>query len=118
MNECLTCKKHYSQGGKCYENKKNCLYYDSEPRGKMVSTKIVLKMDTEPETPLIAPDRRIVIDDCGRDLEMRVNKINWMNLNTCEFCITAEYHENEAPRFERKKHFKVIKGTGLAEEGQ
>lgn len=35
-SECLTCKKHYSQGGDCWEHKRNCLYYDKEPRGKMM----------------------------------------------------------------------------------
>ena len=38
--DCYTCKKHLSQGGKCYENSKNCLFYEKEPRGKMICKKI------------------------------------------------------------------------------
>lgn len=37
--ECLTCKKHYTQGGKCSLEHDNCLLYENEPRGKMIRTK-------------------------------------------------------------------------------
>ena len=45
--DCYTCKKHLSQGGKCYEKSKNCLFYEKEPRGKMVRTKISFEMDMD-----------------------------------------------------------------------
>ena len=45
--KCLTCKKHWSQGGRCSENVRNCLHYEEEPRGKMVRTELSFRMRSE-----------------------------------------------------------------------
>lgn len=50
---CDTCKKSYSQGGRCMENKKNCLHYEEEPRGKMIRTTLSFRLDSSAETPII-----------------------------------------------------------------
>ncbi len=35
-HECLICKRHYTQGGTCCANKKNCLLFEKEEKGKMI----------------------------------------------------------------------------------
>lgn len=112
MDECLICKKHYSQGGKCIENKKNCLLFDEEPKGKMVRGNFTINIfnNGNAETPILKYDSKIVINDGGKNIEMTVIKINWINLSTGMCNISADYHENEMPKCEiKKKKFKIIK---------
>ena len=104
-NECIICKKHYTQGGKCCENKRNCLLYEKEPRGRMIRTNIV----ENPSSPLIKYGEKILIDEDGKTVEMVCIKLNWLNLKTRECNISVDYHENEKPKFEKKKIFKIIK---------
>ena len=108
-NECLICKKHYSQSGKCSAEKKNCLLFDAEPRGKMIRTELTFSIDTDPETQIIKYNSKAVFDDRGKTVEMIVIKINWLDLNRRMCNITAEYHENEKPYFERKSMFKLVR---------
>lgn len=108
--ECLTCKKHWSHGGRCSENVSNCLHYEEEPRGKMVRTELTFHMDTEAETPVIKFGEKILVSDGSKAVEMSVIKINWVNLQDMLCNVTAEYHENEMPRFEKTKKFKVVNG--------
>lgn len=44
MDDCLICKKHYSQGGKCCCNKKNCLLFKEEPKGKMIRGDFIINI--------------------------------------------------------------------------
>lgn len=108
--ECLTCKKHLSQGGRCFKNVRNCLHYEEEPRGKMVRTELTFHMDADAETPMIRFGEKILFSDGSRGVEMTVIKINWINLQDMLCNITAEYHENEMPRFEKEKKFKALRG--------
>ena len=107
--ECLTCKKHISQGGKCYSNKMNCLLYENEPRGKMIRTNITFGIGENYETKLIKFGEPILLEENGKTIEMVCIKINWINLEKMTCNITAEYHENETPKFEMKKKFKIVK---------
>lgn len=107
--DCDTCKKHYSQGGRCMENKKNCLYYEEEPRGKMIRTTLSFCLDSSAETPIIKYGSKVIFDDNGKSVEMTIIKINWINLETMICNIDAEYHEMEKPRFEKRKNFKIVK---------
>lgn len=107
--ECLTCKKHISQGGKCYSNKKNCLLYENEPRGKMIRTNITFELGENYETKLIKFGEPILFEENGKTIEMVCIKINWINLEKMTCNIAAEYHENETPKFEMKKKFKIVK---------
>lgn len=116
--ECLTCKKHYSQGGKCWENKRNCLFYEVEPRGKMVRTNITFGIDVSAETPVLKYNSHIAFEEDGETIEMVCIKINWVNLKTRRCNIDAEYHENEKPRFEKRKMFKIIIQNEDLEEEQ
>lgn len=112
MADCELCKKHYSQGGKCSCNKKNCLFFDEEPRGKMIRGDFVINIfDSEnAETPILKYNSKIVVNDSGRDIEMTVIKINWINLHTGRCSISADYHESEMPKCEiKKKIFKIVK---------
>lgn len=107
--ECLKCKKHYSQGGKCSLNKKNCLSYDEEPRGKMIRTDFSFYLnDKEVKTPIIKYNSKVLFDDNGKEIEMVIIKIISLDINKRICSITAEYHENEKPYFERRKLFKVM----------
>ena len=112
MDNCLICKKHYSQGGKCSCNKKNCLLFDEEPRGKMIRGDFLINIlqSSCAETPILKYDSKIVIDDDGRSIEMTVIKINWINLQTGMCNISADYHESEMQKCEiKKKIFKIVK---------
>lgn len=109
-DECLTCKKHYTQSGKCMANKKNCLLYENEPRGKMIRTNITFNIDAgSPETPLIKYNQKILCEEDGKTIEFVCIKINWLNLETRKCNIDVDYHENEKPKFERMKMFKIVK---------
>jgi hypothetical protein len=74
--DCYTCKKHLSQGGKCYEQSKNCLFYEKEPRGKMVRTKISFEMDRQAVTPIIKNGAKVIFTEDGKDIEFTIRKIN------------------------------------------
>lgn len=108
-NECLVCKKHYSQSGKCSADKNNCLLFEEEPRGKMIRTDLSFSIDTDPTTPIIKYNAKVIFDDNEKTVEMTVIKINWINLDSRMCHVTAEYHENEKPYFERKAMFKIVK---------
>lgn len=55
MDECLICKRHYTQGGKCLASKKNCLLFEEEPRGKMIRGTFRVEMNMNAETVIIKP---------------------------------------------------------------
>ena len=57
--DCSECQHHYSQNGKCIENKNNCLYYLEEPRGKMLRTNFSFTILADAETPVIKPGAMI-----------------------------------------------------------
>lgn len=105
---CETCKKNYTQGGKCVENKKNCLFYEEEQRGKMIRTSFTFALDSRAETPIIKYNSKVIFEDDGKDIEMTIIKINWINLETMMCNVDAEYHQNEIPRFEKLKMFKLV----------
>lgn len=112
MDDCLICKKHYSQGGKCCCNKKNCLLFKEEPKGKMIRGDFIINIlnSNNAESPILKYDSKIIINDSGRDIEMTVIKINWINLRTGMCSISADYHESEMPKCEvKKKILKIVK---------
>lgn len=109
IDECLRCKKHYTQGGTCNLSKNNCLMFDEEPRGKMIRTNVTFGIDIIAETPVVKRDSKINFDDVnGKVVEMTVIKINALDLNKRLCSVTVEYHEKETPFFERKKCFKLL----------
>lgn len=108
-DECLRCKKHYTQGGTCQLSKNNCLMFEEEPRGKMIRTNVRFRVDITGETPVIKRDAKInFVDTKGKAVEMTVIKINSLDLNERLCSVTVDYHENETPLFERKKYFKLL----------
>lgn len=109
MTDCLICKRHYSQGGRCCENRKNFLGFEKEPRGKMIRTSLTFYIDSRAETSFIKYGEKIRFDDNGQTFEMVVVKINWINLEKMVFNVDVDYHETEMPTFEKKKKFKIIR---------
>lgn len=107
--DCYTCKRHYSQGGKCWENAKNCLFYEKEPRGRMVKTEVKFEMDSRAETPIIKAESKVIFEENGRELEFTIKKINMIDMKTMTCSVEAEYHENEMPKFEKMKKFKAVR---------
>lgn len=110
-NECLICKRHYTQSGTCQEfMKNNCIMFEEEPRGKMIRTNVGIRMIADAETPIIKKDALIKFEDgYNRIVELRIIKINSIDLNNQICSVVAEYHENETPSFERKKWFTLVK---------
>lgn len=106
--ECNTCKKHYSQSGRCMENKSNCLLYEEEPRGKMIKTTFTFQMRQDAETPIIRSNEKIIFEDKGNSFEATINKVNWINMKEMTCNVDCEYHEHEKPYCEKKKMFRVM----------
>ena len=50
----------------------------------------------------------INIEENGRVIELKVIRINWINLDTMTCNIEAFYHEKEAPISVRRRNFRVI----------
>lgn len=107
--ECLTCKKHYSQGGDCWEHKRNCLYYDKEPRGKMMRTTFSFEMISDAENTLIKQGEKLIINYSGKEIEITIIKINWVEMENMVCNVTGMYHENEEPMHEKIKKFRVVR---------
>lgn len=110
MDECLICKKHYTQGGTCCANKKNCLLFEEEPGGKMIRGTFCIEMDMNAVTAVIKPHSSVSLTDKnGRNFKALVVKINWVNMRNFIMSIDADYHEIDMPLCEKKKKlFKLL----------
>lgn len=108
-NECLICKKHYTQSGKCMLNKSNCLLFEEEPRGKKVRTKLAFDIDPDAETHLIKPFSVIRLEEGGKTEEITVIKILYIDLEKWIIAIEGEFYQNETPVFQKKRTFKIVK---------
>lgn len=106
--DCELCKKSYYQWGKCHEHKKNCLFYEEEPKGKMIRATFTFDMSSEAETPILKYGSKVIFEDRGKSFEVVVIKINWINLERMTCNIDCEYHENERPYCEKVKMFKLV----------
>ena len=107
--DCLTCKRHYTQNGNCTEGKKNCLFYEEEPRGKMIRTNFSFKLENFAETPIIKSGAKMLFEEDNKTIEMIIISINWINLKTMMCNVNAKYYENNAPRFVKMKKYKIVK---------
>jgi hypothetical protein len=106
--ECLICKKHYSQGGRCMANKSNCLLFEEESRGKVIRTSLKFEIIQNAEIPLIKPHNKIIFSDNGKKIECEIIKINWINMENYIVSVEVDYHENEMPSCEKRKLFKLV----------
>lgn len=110
VEECLICKHHVTQSGDCSMNVCNCLFFEEEPRGKMIQTNLYFTLDDRnASTPLFQRNSKIVILDGYREIEAKVIRINWVDLQKRKMCVCVEYHENEMPSFELRKNFRLVK---------
>lgn len=79
-----------------------------EPRGKMLRSNFSFTIFEDAEKPVIKPGAMINIEENGKVIELKVIRINWINLDTMTCNIEAFYHEKEAPLCVRRKNFRVI----------
>lgn len=108
-NECLICKKHYTQGGSCSHKVRNCLCFEEEPRGKMIRTRIKVFMYEDATTTLVKSRSILELEEDGKIYEVRVAKILEVDMEDFSITLEVDYHENEKPKFEKRKQFKIVK---------
>ena len=109
-HECLICKKHYTQGGTCCANKKNCLLFEKEEKGKMIRGTFCVKIHHNAQTEVIKPSGKILLqDEKGKSFEGLVTRINGIDMSRGLVSVNVRYHETEMPYCERKKKFKVLR---------
>ena len=48
MYECDVCKKYSMQGGSCYGGRRNCLYFEKEPRGRVLQETFLIDYGWNP----------------------------------------------------------------------
>lgn len=106
MDECLICKKHFSQGGKCNGNRRNCLAFEEEPRGKMIYT--TLDIEFCPEMPVwVKYNEKVILAD---DREFTILDIIAVNFAENFVRVRGCYHESEKTPEVIRSEFVVLKG--------
>lgn len=110
MDECLICKNHYSQDGKCYGGHLNCISFVEEEKGRMIRSAFQFEVTNHAETPIIEKGNYITFTEkSGRSYDIRVVNINWVNMDNMTICVEGDYHEKEMPKKELIKHFRIVK---------
>lgn len=107
-NECLICKKHFSQSGTCTYKKINCLLFEEEPRGKKLRGTFKFRIDAQAETKIIKPHEWTEFDDNGKEFDAEIIRINYIDMASGIISVEADYYESEMPRSEKRKRFKVM----------
>ena len=111
-NECLVCKKHFTQSGTCTCKKNKCLLFEEEPRGRKLRGTFRFRIDTHAETKIIKSHTWMGFVDNGKDFDAEIIRINYIDMASGIISVEADYYESEMPRSEKRKRFKV-KLTGL-----
>ncbi len=106
MNECLICKKHYTQSGNCYLNKKNCLIFEEEPQGRVFYQEFLCKFTVWCGS-LIKPGKYIETEE---GMKIKVLKIKEVNLLEQTILVEASFHEKDKPAEMRRREFVLMKG--------
>ena len=110
MDECLICKKYFTQEGKCYGGHRNCLMFEEEEKGKMLRTTFQFEIVNDAKTPIIKRGNYITVaEKSGRSYVIRISNINWVNMDTFIIRVDADYHEKDMPRKELIKQFRIVK---------
>lgn len=108
--ECELCKKSYTQGGRCMDNKRNCLMFEEEPRGKMKRAKILLPFDFDGVYGTVKCFNEVTLIADGCEFQATVIKITEVNIDKAEIYMEIDYHEKDwEPKSERVKKFKIVK---------
>lgn len=111
MYECAVCKKYSMQGGSCHGGIRNCLYFDKEPRGRVLQETFLIDYGWNPSA-LVKRGEKLETKD---GMELTVVTVEWVDFSARQICVVARYHESEKPPEDRRKEFIVLQG-GNAEE--
>lgn len=90
-------------------NKRNCLLFEEEPRGKKVRTKLAFHIDPDVETHLIKPFSAIRLEEGEKTEEITVIEILYIDLEKWIIAIEGEFYQNEMPVFQKKRMFRIVK---------
>lgn len=106
MGECLICKKHFSQGGKCKGNLRYCRGFEEEPRGKMIYT--TLNIEFFPEMPVFMKrNEKVILSDNREFTILDIIAVNFVeNFVRVRGC----YHESEKTPEVRRNELVILKG--------
>lgn len=105
-NECLRCIHHITQGGRCFSERRNCLMFKEEPRGKVV-TKDFKVYFSRNSADIIKIGEYVVFEN---DMEVKVKKIKEVNPKEMYAILSISYHKNDETPELRRNSFKLING--------
>lgn len=105
-NECLRCIHHLTQGGHCFSERRNCLMFKEEPRGKVVKKDFKVYFSRN-SADIIKLGEYVVFEN---DMKVKVEKIKEVNPKEMYVIMNVSYHEKyETPEL-RRSCFKLING--------
>lgn len=110
-DECLICKKHFTQEGRCMDNRRNCLAFEEEPRGKKIQKKIEINIIQS--ATMVKYGERIELTNNGFDAFVEVIKIDYVDLDAYTLGLTVSMFEKDEPflfQEDKSSRFKVIQG--------
>ncbi len=111
MYECDVCKKYSMQGGSCYGGRRNCLYFEKEPRGRVLQETFLIDYGWNPSA-LVKRGEKLETKD---GMELTVVTVEWVDFSARQICIVARHHEGEKTPECRRQEFIVLQG-GLVNE--
>ena len=66
-------------------------------------------MRSDAENTLVKQGEKQNKDDPGKEIEITIIKINWVDMGNMVCNVTGKYHENEEPMHEKIKKFRVVR---------
>ena len=72
-------------------------------------TTFSFEMISDAENTLIKQGEKLIINDSGKEIEITIIKINWVDMENMVCNVTGMYHENEEPMHEKIKKFRVVR---------
>jgi hypothetical protein len=66
-------------------------------------------MKSDAENTLIKQGEKMIIDNPGKEIEITIIQINWVDMGNMVCNVTGKYHENEEPMHEKIKKFRVVR---------
>lgn len=108
-NECLICKHHFTQSGKCNEEKRNCLQFENEVRGEIVYKTVIFEIPY-PYSKKIEIGKKYKFIGDSQEFEAEVISISYIDFTKQTMRIKIAYHANDwISKEDRKKYFSIIK---------
>lgn len=72
-------------------------------------TTFSFEMKSDAENTLIKQGEKMIIDNPGKEIEITIIQINWVDMGNMVCNVTGKYHENEEPMHEKIKKFRVVR---------